>query len=244
MWIEQNFRHGLDNFKIDSLQTRDTLRKILSQLDSVHGDDSWIEDHSYIFGISYYREISNLFSSIWHISHFRSTLILDWCAPQTRKVAGYTASWTQVIGGGIPKISFLPEWRLCQSFGHLTRPTWHMFGAIGMPGHCISRLVIFDKICTGHLNRAPGFSLGWSPVPWEVPKILMMHGFLRMELCRLHSGNLTQLAPAPNRIVPMYSADYVMLFWQPGLGIIQNKSWLLRSHMAHARCVKFQKVRR
>jgi len=31
--------------------------------------------------------------------------------------------------------------------------------------------------------------------------------------------------------------------WLPGSGILLNKSCLLKSHMAHARCVKFLKVR-
>jgi len=42
----------------------------------------------------------------------------------------------------------------------------------------------------------------------------------------------------------MDSRDNVILFSQPGSGIIQNKSWLLKSHMADAQCVKIQKVRR
>jgi hypothetical protein len=44
-WIEQHLRHALDNFKIESLQSADALRKLFSQLDFVVCDDSWIEDH-------------------------------------------------------------------------------------------------------------------------------------------------------------------------------------------------------
>jgi hypothetical protein len=40
----------------------------------------------------------------------------------------------------------------------------------------------------------------------------------------------------------MDSTNSVILFWQPGLQIIQNKSWLHKSHMAHAWCVKFLQV--
>jgi len=42
----------------------------------------------------------------------------------------------------------------------------------------------------------------------------------------------------------MDSRDNVILFWRPGWRIIQNKWWLLKSHMAHARCVKFLKMHR
>ena len=41
----------------------------------------------------------------------------------------------------------------------------------------------------------------------------------------------------------MDSRDNVTLGWLPGSGIVLNKSWLHKSHMAHARCVKFLKVR-
>ena len=42
----------------------------------------------------------------------------------------------------------------------------------------------------------------------------------------------------------MESRDNVILFGRPGSGIIQNKSWLVRSDMAHAQCVIFPKARR
>ena len=42
----------------------------------------------------------------------------------------------------------------------------------------------------------------------------------------------------------MDSAVNVILIWQPGSGIIRNKSLLLKSRMAHALCVKFLKVHR
>jgi hypothetical protein len=64
-----------------------------------------------------------------------------------------------------------------------------------------------------------------------------------LELCCLNLGILTLLATAWNGIVQMDSNDNVTLYWLPGSGIIQNNSWLLKSHMAYARCVKFMKVR-
>jgi len=42
----------------------------------------------------------------------------------------------------------------------------------------------------------------------------------------------------------MDSSDNVIRFWLPGSGIMQNTPWLLNSHMAHAWCLKFIKVRR
>jgi len=47
----------LDNFKIESFQSADALQKLLSELHFGLGDDSWIEDHSHIFGTIYYRDI-------------------------------------------------------------------------------------------------------------------------------------------------------------------------------------------
>jgi hypothetical protein len=44
--------------------------------------------------------------------------------------------------------------------------------------------------------------------------------------------------------VLMDSSDNVALCSPPGSEIIWNKSWYLNSHLGHARCVKFIKVRR
>jgi len=186
----------------------------------------------------------NVYSSFWHISNFRRTLFLNWCALQTRKFAEYTVRWTQVIGGAIRKISFLLERRLCQSFVHPRRPTGPIFRATSMSGRCISRSVIFEKISAAHLKGAPGYLLGWSAVLRKVLKILTRHGIPRLEQCCPHSGILTSLALASNGTVLMDSRDNVILFWLPGSGIIRNKSWLLKFHMAHAWCVKFLMVRR
>jgi len=108
----------------------------------------------------------NVYSAFWHISHFRRNSILNRCALHTRKVAEYTARWTQAISGGICKISFLLERRLCQSFVHLTRPNKQIYRAKSMPGRCTSRFVIFEKISAVHLKSAPGVLLGWFPVLW------------------------------------------------------------------------------
>ena len=99
---------------------------------------------------------SNGYSPFWHIIQFGHTLILNWCATQTWKISEYTVRSTWVIGGGIPKIDFLQEQRLCQSFVHPTRLTSTICWVISMPGRCISQLVKFDMISTGHLKSTPG----------------------------------------------------------------------------------------
>jgi len=56
-WIDQHLRRGLDNFNIESFQSADAQRKLVSRLDFGVGNDSWIDDHSDIFGTLYYRDI-------------------------------------------------------------------------------------------------------------------------------------------------------------------------------------------
>jgi len=56
-WIDQHLRRGLVNFNIESFQSADALHKLLSEHDFRLGNDSWIGDHSHIFGTLYYRDI-------------------------------------------------------------------------------------------------------------------------------------------------------------------------------------------
>jgi len=112
-----------------------------------------------------------------------------------------------------------------------------------MPDRCISQSVVFEDISASHLTSAPRFLSGWSPVAWKVSKTWMKHGIPRLQLYCLNFGILSSLALASNGIVLMNSMDNVTLWWLPGLGIIRNKSWLLKSHMADAQCVNFLKVR-
>jgi hypothetical protein len=57
MWIDQHVGCGLDNFKIESFQSADAPRNLLSQLVFRLRDDSWIDDHSHIFRTLYYKVI-------------------------------------------------------------------------------------------------------------------------------------------------------------------------------------------
>jgi hypothetical protein len=50
-------RHALDNFKIQSFQSANTLRELLSGIIFGLGNDSWIDHHSHIFGTLYYQDI-------------------------------------------------------------------------------------------------------------------------------------------------------------------------------------------
>jgi len=56
-WIDQHLRRGLDYFKMESLQSADGLRKLLTKLNFGLGDDIWIEDDSHMFRTLYYRDI-------------------------------------------------------------------------------------------------------------------------------------------------------------------------------------------
>jgi len=134
--------------------------------------------------------ISNVFSSSWHISHCRCTLISNWCSLHTRKGSGWTAIWTLAIGGGIRKISFLPLRQLCQSLLHPTRLTARIFRAISMPGRFIFHLVILERSSAVHLLRASEFSLGRSIFHRQVQNIVTRYGILRLELYCHHSGIL------------------------------------------------------
>jgi len=66
----------------------------------------------------------------------------------------------------------------------------------------------------------------------------MRHGILQLELYYPHSGISTSLLLAWIGLELLDSRDNVIFFGLSGLGIIQNKSWLLKSHVAHAQCVK------
>ena len=76
-WIVQHLRRGLDNVNIESFQSADALRNLLSRLDFGLGNDSWIEHQSQIFRTLDYRDIFKFIRSFWHISHVRSTSILN-----------------------------------------------------------------------------------------------------------------------------------------------------------------------
>jgi len=123
------------------------------------------------------------------------------------------------------------------------RLNWPIFWAICMPGGWMTQLVIFEKISAVHLQSPHGFLSALFHVPRIVPNTLTRHGVPQSELCSLNWGILTSLATAWNRIVQMDSSDKVTVFRLHGSGIIRNTSWLLKCHMAHARCVKFPRMR-
>jgi len=133
----------------------------------------------------------NVSSCICRIAHFRRISILSWCASRTWKVAEYTPRSSLASGGGIHKMRYLPERRLCQSFVHQTRLTCLIFEAIGLLCYCISWLVIIEKISAVHLQGIPCFSIGWFHVPQKVANIQMWDGIPHWEQCWPHCGILT-----------------------------------------------------
>ena len=136
-WIAQHLRHGLDNSKIESFQSADAKRMILTEHDFRLGDDSWIENNSRIFGTLYYSDIWKCIQFLLAHLPFRHASILNQCALLTLTAVESTARWTTTIGGVIHKINFQPEQRLCQSFVHPTRLSWTIFWALSMPGRVI-----------------------------------------------------------------------------------------------------------
>jgi hypothetical protein len=74
-WINQNLRRELDNFNIESFQSADALRNLLSRLYFGVGNDSLIEDRSHIFGILFYPDISKCIQFNW--AHFPYQTHLD-----------------------------------------------------------------------------------------------------------------------------------------------------------------------
>ena len=74
-WINQNLRCGLDNFNIESFQSADALRKLLSRLNFRLGNNSWNEDCSHIFGILFYPDIFKCIQ--FNLAHFPIQAHLD-----------------------------------------------------------------------------------------------------------------------------------------------------------------------
>jgi hypothetical protein len=57
-WIDHHLRYGLHNYKIESFESVDPLRKLLSEHDFGLDNDRWIEDGSHILGTLFNRDIS------------------------------------------------------------------------------------------------------------------------------------------------------------------------------------------
>jgi len=242
--IVQHLWRGLDNFKFKSFQSADALWKILSGLEFWLGDDSWIEADSHLIGTLYYKDIFQYIQFL--LAHLPFQAHNDF---EPVRLADSESCW-------INSETNMGDWRCDTDYQLCTGATivpvicasvkshWTNVLATSMHGHCISRSVLFEKISATHLKSTSGFLAGWAHVPRKVSKTLMKNGTPRLELCCLKWGILTSVALAWNAIVQMDSSDTVTLFWLPGAGIIPNKSWLLKSHLAHACCVKLLKVPR
>jgi hypothetical protein len=103
---------------------------------------------SYIF-LAYYTSVisSNVQSSCAPTPSseeplmWRSFKFINW------KVTKFTAKWTWVITGGIRKINFLQNQRLCQSFVYLTILSWTMIWITTTAVHYMWLLEIEINIC-------------------------------------------------------------------------------------------------
>jgi len=91
-WLDHNLRHGLENFKIESFQSADARWKLFSRL-NFGLRDSWIKDHSHIFGTLYYRDIFKCILFLLAYLPFHAHLNIERVTLQTWKVAEYTARW-------------------------------------------------------------------------------------------------------------------------------------------------------
>jgi len=101
-------------------------------------------------------------------------------------------------------------------------------------GICKIIMLPDQQLCLSFVNQ---IRLTW-PGFW----VNSMPGIPQLELYYPHSRLLTELVPAWNGTVLMDCSDNVILMLVPGSEIIQNKSWLLKCHMAHAWCVELLKV--
>jgi len=73
-WINQHLRRGLDNSNIESFQSADALRMLLSTVDFGLSSESWIEHHSHIFGTLYYSDIFECIQFFSARLHFQAHL--------------------------------------------------------------------------------------------------------------------------------------------------------------------------
>jgi len=182
-WINQHLRRGLDNFKIESFQSADALRKLLSELDFGLGDDSWIEDHSHIFGILYYRDIFKCIQFLLAHLPFQAHLDLepvrlaDW---ESRRIYGEmnTGNWWWDTQDQLPAGAIIVPVICASDKTHLTnfsgdQHAWLLYLTIGNIRTDIRRTP----------KKRAWILIGLIPCPRKVPKIRTMHGIPRLEQC-------------------------------------------------------------
>jgi len=180
--------------------------------------------------------ITSCFSE--HIYRLKHAWSWSWCASRTLRVVKSILRLSWAIGSGIHRISSLSERQIFQSYLHPTRPTWPTFRAISMPGINISTLMMFEKISARHQKSMPELSSCWFHIPQQMATELTKHGIMRWDPCCFNLNILKSPVLAWNRIVQMDCADNVILCWLTELQIMQNISWILNPHMAHAQCVQ------
>jgi len=181
---------------------------------------------------------SPVLSSNWHVSHFRCTARHAYHPKNSFSESG------QMHPGPLQPSLGLEAALVYFTTNHPCSSSW-IFGDIsrlqGAPvQHCrwISQLVIFETMSNEHLQWVSGFWLHWFHDPRERPHMLTWDGIPGLEMCCPHSGIVTKLVMPRNETLLIDSSDKGTLYWLPESGIIETKSWLLKSPMVYAWCVK------
>ena len=99
------------------------MRKLLSELDFVLGDDSWIEDDSHIFGTLYYRDIFNCIQFLLVYLPLQAPLDIEPLCLADSEGRRINSKMNTCDWRWEPKINFLLRQQLCQSFVHPTKLT-------------------------------------------------------------------------------------------------------------------------
>jgi len=195
-WIDLHLRRRLDNFKIESFQSADALRKLLSELEFRLGDDSWNEDHSHVLGILYYRDIVKCIQFL--LAHLQFQAHLDGQPVRLADSDGHRISskmnmgywWWDTQDKFPTRATIVPV--ICSSDKtHLTnfsgdqhaRPLYLTIVNIRKHIRCTPKKHVW----------VPG---GLIPCPPKGAKTSTKHGIPRLELCCLNLGILTLLALA------------------------------------------------
>jgi len=241
IWINQHLRHGLDNFKIDSFQSADALRNLLSELKFGLGDDSWIEDDSHIFGTLYYRDIFKciqfLLAHLPFQAHLNSNPVRLTDSEGRRIYSKMnTGDWWWGTQDQFPAGATIVPVICASDKTNLTnfsciQHAWPLYLTIGN-----------IRKDMGHKPKKRAWILiGLIPCPPKGAKNIdkAWHSAVGTVLSQLR--HLVIAGPGLKWVVQMDSSDNITRCWLPGLGIIWNKAWWLKSHQAHVRCEKFLK---
>jgi len=159
MWLDEHLRNALDNFKIGSFQSADALWELLSTLDIRLGKDSWIEDHSHIFGISFYRDIFKYIQFLLPHLPFHACFIFQpvrlaaWEPHQIYHGPNTGDRWCDTPIQLHARLTILPV--ICAS----NQSNWTDLSANQNCWGWITWLLLFDNLSSGNQSSVFGFFL-------------------------------------------------------------------------------------